>query len=595
MQYQHTHRTPPFGLPLGLIVALGLALLANAVAGVTGGTATTTAEAGFVELEPISFSFQREGPFLGYQSSRARIFYNFHPFDLNGGDPTTAPLFVFFNGGPGCATCDGLLSINTAPYTLYPAALEYKITPIQNPHSWSRIGHLLYIDAPNTGYSYNLATRPDGATQTAPEFDAQNFNPYIDAAQMVRVLLRFLQAHPQLSNHPVVLVGESYGGTRVSTMLSMLLNYRRYAAGADVYRDAGLVREVQAHLDRYFAVPPGRVHAPAAIARQFGRQILIDPQLTGHLQSAVAGELFEKQGSVIYQLAAAHAKTFAPCTAPGCEPSANAISFVTSEIGLSPYDTRQDASREIVVMFLLAAALGDIDSSKLLTGYDITRIPGFYASQRTRAYHLKVPADLLVDTQALELIPPAQRAWFSALPQGVTEAQSDLADRGVSTNPLKPFKAVFGELHSSDAFFVPCPPMDTYNAFYWNSAIAKGYDIDPESARYGRLFLENLPLVKTLITDAAHDLIVYPPSLAPSLALYPDLVKSAAAKHTCAGCDGVIEVEYQPTATAKLRMAFPRVQRIWFPHYAEAGHSVAAGMPEKLVGDVAAWMAGTKP
>jgi hypothetical protein len=48
------------------------------------------------------------------------------------------------------------------------------------------------------------------------------------------VLLRFLKAHPQIQANQVVLVGESYSGTRVSTMLNLLLFYPGYASGDKV-------------------------------------------------------------------------------------------------------------------------------------------------------------------------------------------------------------------------------------------------------------------------------------------------------------------------------------------------------------------------
>jgi Serine carboxypeptidase len=228
--------------------AVGLYL----VVGAADARMPIAAEAGFSELEPIGFSFQREGPTLRYTSSRARVFYNFQPADH---DATAKPLFVFLNGGPGCPTCEGLLSTNTGHRSVYIAPwgpTPFLDTTSPNPYSWTHLGNLLYIDAPTTGYSYNLADGTKTGSETAVFYDAQNFNSYIDAAQMVRVVLRFLRAHPNIAKNPVVLVGESYGGTRVSTMLNLLLNYQRYGSGPDVYRDVGLTREVQGYLDKHF-------------------------------------------------------------------------------------------------------------------------------------------------------------------------------------------------------------------------------------------------------------------------------------------------------------------------------------------------------
>ena len=100
------------------------------------------------------------------------------------------------------------------------------------------MGNLLYIDAPVTGFSYNVS--PDAANlsgRISEFFLKGNFNPFIDAAQMTRVILRFLDNHPDIQANEVILVGESYSGTRVSTMLNLLLFHPKYADSGKLYQD----------------------------------------------------------------------------------------------------------------------------------------------------------------------------------------------------------------------------------------------------------------------------------------------------------------------------------------------------------------------
>ena len=74
--------------------------------------------AGFQEIESIPFSFKQKGkPTLRYKSSRARVFYSLQPAEQY---PESKPTFVFFNGGPSCATSNGLMSWNTRPKTMDP-------------------------------------------------------------------------------------------------------------------------------------------------------------------------------------------------------------------------------------------------------------------------------------------------------------------------------------------------------------------------------------------------------------------------------------------------------------------------------------------
>jgi len=577
-------------------------------------------EAGYSDVEQIQFALQRPGARLVYTSSRAEIFYNFHPAEQ---DPAGKPLFVFFNGGPGCPTCEGLLSTNTGPRSMHPQ--PWGPTPPEastslNPDSWTSMGNLLYIDAPATGYSYNLHPTPRlfwPTLITSGLYDAQNFNPYIDAAQMVRVLLRFLSAHPAIRDNPVVLVGESYGGTRVTTMLNLLLNYHRYGdRGTDIYVDPQLALEVQRYLDQRYRKRKGWVYPPRVIAKQFGRQILIQPQLTGANQSEVTGDMYEEPNSPIDQLAWRKGKVFERCIdAPDapCNKAEHAIRFVMFDLDISPYHTQRlmqnkengYVDSEAWVTIWTWARLFTTGPATELLHFDVTQIDGLYIANRAfrdadtgiywSPYNLRIPLSDSTSIPEPNTLPGTERAWIEAMPQLITDARAQYDETVADASSFgRFFFDQFGLGLPPNLNYVSCPPLGVYHAFYRNSATAAHFDITPESVRYGELFLGNLPFVKTMITNADLDLMIYSPALTPSLRRY-DLVKSADAHSDCADCDGTIEINYQRTAFAKLGHLFPRRQTIWFPRYRNAGHAVSASMPRKLIEDVAAWMAGTKP
>ena len=164
-------------------------------------------EAGFMTIEPISFYFHYGSYFnrLELRSSEARMFYSFQAAER---DPEDKPLFVFFNGGPASATSSGLMSMYTGRYTL-----DNRIESgggegfVANPVPWTRLGNLLYIDAREAGFSYNIMTRVTEELARWQEFNSQNYNPLFDAADFVRVLLRFLDRHPVLRSNRIVIVG----------------------------------------------------------------------------------------------------------------------------------------------------------------------------------------------------------------------------------------------------------------------------------------------------------------------------------------------------------------------------------------------------
>jgi hypothetical protein len=194
-----------------------------------------TARVGFVEVEPLAWT-SRTGE--RNESSGARLFYRFVPADV---DAKSAPVFVLFNGGP-LATSMLLMSFGTGPTTLDIASPEAAAR--DNPHSLTQLGNLLYIDARDTGFSYLTGSKADALSSAS-------LNPLIDAADFVRVTLRVLAKQPALSNNPVVLVGESYGGLRASLMLQLLLGT---VAGGEL--DVDLEPELLAHFPRCSPAPP---------------------------------------------------------------------------------------------------------------------------------------------------------------------------------------------------------------------------------------------------------------------------------------------------------------------------------------------------
>jgi hypothetical protein len=232
------------------------------------GTVTALApEAGFFEID--SGDYTVFGQTL--TSPRHRVWYSFRPADDAADD---RPVLLFFNGGPGSAT-GPLFGFGTGAYTLDPAVTK-NASVAPNPVPWTSFGNLLYVDAPATGFSYPLAV--DGA-ELPVVIDADR-----DAAAFVRLLLRFLARHPTLQDNPIIIVGESYGGTRSTLILRHLLRYGDLLDG--VYRDPELYDEIAAHYTTVFGqaddVPP------VEIAGQFGAQVLIQPLVAGYVQFANA-------------------------------------------------------------------------------------------------------------------------------------------------------------------------------------------------------------------------------------------------------------------------------------------------------------------
>ena len=268
------------------------------------------------------------------KSSPARMFYSYHPATVSA---DTAPLFVLSGGGPGAAML--FLLGFTGPYAI--ANSETTPSVAVNADSLTDLAHLLYVDARNAGLSWTELPEPSNELLRRAEFAVQNYNVFVDAADVLSVVLAFLEEHPNLARRDVYFVTESYGGARTSVMLNFLLDHVEYAKNGRAFHSPDLDQRI----DRYMKEQLGNQPSQEDVAHRFVGQILLEPILAGARQNDAAGTLFEKPGSIIDQLALAAGVPYVRCSTqiPACNPFDNAQTFL-QRINRSRYDSRSDAS-----------------------------------------------------------------------------------------------------------------------------------------------------------------------------------------------------------------------------------------------------------
>jgi carboxypeptidase C (cathepsin A) len=181
--------------------------------------------AGICELDPKVKSF------TGYAdvSANEHIFFWF--FEARNQDPTTAPLTVWINGGPGSSSMIGLWQENG------PCGVDSNGNVYNNPHSWSNASNMIFIDQPaQVGFSYSQAvpayTDPSSAqivqlpSDNCPGYAADwgcatySYPNYTDTASSTdgaapnfwKTLQGFMGAFPQYSREEFLFTTESYGG-----------------------------------------------------------------------------------------------------------------------------------------------------------------------------------------------------------------------------------------------------------------------------------------------------------------------------------------------------------------------------------------------
>lgn len=120
-------------------------------------------------------------------------------------NPSSSPLVLWLNGGPGCSSLDGLLTEH-GPFLIQPdgVTLEY------NPYSWNLIANMLYIESP-AGVGFSYSTDKYYATNDS-EVAQSNYEALQD----------FFSRFPEYKDNALFLTGESYAGIYIPTLATLV-------------------------------------------------------------------------------------------------------------------------------------------------------------------------------------------------------------------------------------------------------------------------------------------------------------------------------------------------------------------------------------
>ncbi len=230
------------------------------------------AAAGFINLPPRPVAYTYGGRISG-TTDEANIFYTLVPADER---PEEMPLLVMLSGGPGAATTGYLLPYGTAPYFIDRSDPALPVKP--NPDSFSAIGNVLYIDTRQAGFSYELAPTPGTARMEFASNDIFDSNAFTDVSDILLTVLGVMETAPALRNNPVVLVGESYGGARLTHIYSLLDRPADLLdPDAPYFFDPILGEALKGHFAAVMPEVPFEVMTLVDAAEQFGWQIMLQP------------------------------------------------------------------------------------------------------------------------------------------------------------------------------------------------------------------------------------------------------------------------------------------------------------------------------
>jgi len=154
---------------------------------------------------PANITFKQYSGYVIVNQTHGRNM--FYWFVESQGSPSTDPLVLWLNGGPGCSSLGGVFTEN-GPLYVNPDGTTLQV----NPYAWNLNTNVVYLESPSgVGFS---------TSQTLSDYvtgDAQT------AQDSVVFMQQFLMKYPQYQSAPFWITGESYGGHYVPNLAKAIL------------------------------------------------------------------------------------------------------------------------------------------------------------------------------------------------------------------------------------------------------------------------------------------------------------------------------------------------------------------------------------
>ncbi|KAK6942332.1 Peptidase S10, serine carboxypeptidase [Dillenia turbinata] len=141
------------------------------------------------------------------ESGRALFYWFFEATE----DPSSKPLLLWLNGGPGCSSIAYGEAEEIGPFHIK----EDGKTLYLNPYSWNQVANILFLDSPvGVGFSYSNTSSDlltNGDIRTAQD--------------SLAFLLKWFERFPQYKGRDFFITGESYAGHYVPQLSQAIVRY----------------------------------------------------------------------------------------------------------------------------------------------------------------------------------------------------------------------------------------------------------------------------------------------------------------------------------------------------------------------------------
>ncbi|CAA0835961.1 Serine carboxypeptidase-like 29 [Striga hermonthica] len=155
----------------------------------------------------VSFSHYAGYVTVSKESGRS-LFYWFFEADE---DPSSKPIVLWLNGGPGCSSVAFGLGEEIGPFHVEKDGKTLYL----NPYSWNKVANLLFLDSPvGVGFSYSNSSS-----------DILHNGDKRTAADNLAFLLKWFERFPQYKGSEFYITGESYAGHYVPQLSHAIVRH----------------------------------------------------------------------------------------------------------------------------------------------------------------------------------------------------------------------------------------------------------------------------------------------------------------------------------------------------------------------------------
>uniref|UniRef100_A0A7C9EXE1 Carboxypeptidase n=1 Tax=Opuntia streptacantha TaxID=393608 RepID=A0A7C9EXE1_OPUST len=135
----------------------------------------------------------------------------FYWFVESDGNPSSKPLLLWLNGGPGCSSIAYGMAEEIGPFHIRKDGKSVYL----NRHSWNKVANVLFLDSPaGVGFSYSNTSsdlHTNGDKRTAQD--------------NLKFLLGWFEQFPQYKGRDFYIAGESYGGHYVPQLSQAIVRH----------------------------------------------------------------------------------------------------------------------------------------------------------------------------------------------------------------------------------------------------------------------------------------------------------------------------------------------------------------------------------